>query len=201
MSLAWPYQGHCIRIRPLTEADLPLLHQASGLDGFSHFSPHEARLYPDLAARQARFALLQEFDPPFEISAIVEDLAANPIGMMTLSGIDSLNGKAEFSLFLTPGAPQRLWEAWHYAMQQAFRVFGLYKMVFLVSARNSRVQQLLQRLEVRQEGCLRGEILAEDGQRLDLYRYAVDMEEWPASRLATFLARRGPLQPEQIPLP
>jgi len=194
LSLAWPYRGHSIAIRPLDEADLPLLHHASSMDGFSHFAPQQARLYPDLAARQARFALLQEFDPPFEISAVIEDLDAQAIGMMTLSGIDHLNGKAEFAIFLQPGAPQRLWEAWHYAMAQAFTVFGLYKLVFLVSAHNQRVLRLLTRFAMHQEGCLRGEVVAEDGARLDLLRYAMLAEEWPASRLAAFLARRGPLK-------
>lgn len=199
MLAQWPYQGHRVLIRPVVETDLPLLHAAGSVAGFPLFAPQLSRLCPTLADRQARFALMREFDPPLEMEAIIEDPLGTPIGTMTLSALDLLNGKAELSLFLIPGEPRRAWEAWHYGIVQAFEGLFLHKLLFLVSARNTRVLRLLNRLAVPLEGCLREEILEDDGQYCDLYRYALLAGEWPESRLACFLDHSGPLA--RVPAP
>ncbi|MDN3577365.1 GNAT family protein [Chitinimonas viridis] len=187
------YQGRHARLRRVGAADLALLQQAMSLPGFCHYQPQCQTLYPDFASRLARFEWLSRIDPPIEMDILIESaLTAEPVGLMSLSAIDLLNGKAEFAIYMHR-AGRAFWEAWHYAMHTAFHHLGLYKLIFLVSAENTRVLALLDRLALRQEGVLQAEITTPEGKRLDLHRYAIDASEWPASRLHMHLLRLAPL--------
>ncbi|MFZ5775998.1 MAG: GNAT family N-acetyltransferase [Thermodesulfobacteriota bacterium] len=183
------YSGTHIVLRRLAPEDAPLLFDwlsaADGAryrDGLLAVCPR-----PDLLA--SRIAMQLAISPPLEYEALILHAPSHtPIGIVGLSSLDFLNGKAEFSLLLTRGRGTRcVLEAVAAVLERAFGELGLYKLIFLVRPDNRPVLRLLARFEVPEEGRLREELAVSDGTRLDLCRFSLLRREWRAHPLRSRL--------------
>lgn len=133
--------------------------------------------------------------PPIEIEALVSHLPSEtPIGSVSLSAIDRLNGKAELSLGFIRGLGTRcVWEALHFALDRTFRELELSKLIFHVLPENEHALKLISHLGFTFEGRLREEIFLDDEQRTDLLRYSLLAREWNTGELRQQLNRIAPL--------
>lgn len=160
-----------------------------------------ARYRPGLAGHlttprdwRDRLAALAAFAEPPEVEVVVCHRASGaPIGAMYLAGIDTVNGKAEFSVgFLRGRGTRAIWEAIHFALRHSFETLGLRKLVLHALADNHQALALLERYGAHPEGIFRAELAMPGGGYADLRRYAVFREgDWP--RLSAALARLAPL--------
>lgn len=160
-----------------------------------------ARYRPGLAgqlttAREWRDRLdaLAAFAEPPEVEVVVCHRASGaPIGAMYLAGIDTVNGKAEFSVgFLRGRGTRAIWEAIHFALRHSFETLGLRKLVFHTLADNHQALVLLERFGAHPEGIFRAELAMPGGGYADLRRYALFRDtDWP--RLKATLAKLAPL--------
>jgi len=138
---------------------------------------------------------LTQLSPRPEIEAvIVSTSCATPLGFICMSGIDSVNLKAELSIgmFRRQGTKAPL-EAMHWALEVAFA--NLHKVVFCVSPVNIRAIRLLDALGIPFEARLSQEVLTPDGARKDLLRYAVLATDWNKGPTRQLLQRLAPLRP------
>jgi RimJ/RimL family protein N-acetyltransferase len=116
-----------------------------------------------------------------------------PIGAMYLAGIDTVNGKAEFSAGFQRGRGTRaIWEAIHFGLRHAFETLALRKLVFHCLADNLPALAILERAGAHPEGLFRAELSLSLGGYADLRRYALFGDsDWP--RLKAVLDRITPL--------
>lgn len=151
--------------------------------------------YPDIGDRINRARALASLQPPIEIEALVLHAPSKtPIGSVSLSAIDRLNGKAELSLGFVRGQGTRcVWETLNFALDRAFRELKLAKLVFHVLPDNAPALALMSHLGFAYEGCLREEISLDGERRADLLRYALLAREWHESTLREKLNRIAPL--------
>ena len=164
-----------------------------------------ARYRPSLAGHltssddwRNRLAALASFAEPPEVEVIVLNRATGaPIGAMCWAGIDTANGKAEFSLGFRRGRGTRAtWEAIHLALRQTFETVRLRKLVFHCLADNRQAIALLERAGAHPEGLFRAELAMPAGGYADLRRFALFRDDdWP--RLKAVLERVAPLLPAQ----
>ena len=157
---------------------------------------------PDAHAIQSlveRNEWLATLSPRPEIEAlIVEAHSLRPVGFICLGAIDSANLKAELSMgmFHRQGTRTTL-EALHWVLETAFA--NLHKVVFCVSPTNTQVIRLLKSLDIPLEAVLRQEMLATDGTRQDLLRYALLAPEWSGGATRKLLQRVAPLGQATLP--
>jgi RimJ/RimL family protein N-acetyltransferase len=144
-----------------------------------------------------RLQWLEQLDPPVEREALVLHRRSNtPLGFLALSAIDFHNAKAEVSVAFFQGQGCRAaLEAVHWLLDAAFIRFSFEKLVFCVSPDNFTAIQFLVALGIVREAVLREELRAADGQRADLWRYALLRPEWLDSPARARLQRLVPLQP------
>jgi RimJ/RimL family protein N-acetyltransferase len=144
-----------------------------------------------------RLSNLEQLSPPLEIEVLIEHSPTNtPIGLMSLSGIDYFNSKAEFSIGFVRGLGTRcVLEAIHFAFEQAFAVLKLRKLIFYVAEGNSSALRLLSHSPVIQEGFLRQELQFASGATMDLYRFALFASDWENSSLRLRLQQLTPVSP------
>lgn len=135
-----------------------------------------------------------------EIEAlIVEAHSLQPAGFICLSAIDSTNLKAELSIGMFQRQGTRITlEALHWVLETAFA--NLHKVVFCVSPTNTQAIRLLKSLDIPLEAVLRQEMLATDGTRQDLLRYALLAPEWIGGTTRKRLQRLVPLGQTTFPL-
>lgn len=149
------------------------------------------------APREAaeRLRILAEFEPAVEIEALVMQAPqAQPIGFLSLSSIDRMNLKAEFSAAFFRGRGTRgALEAVHWALATAFGPGGAEKLVFHVEPDNLPALRLLHALQIDREAVLRGEVRTPSGQRADVWRYAMFRHEWLHGHGRQALAQLAPL--------
>lgn len=112
---------------------------------------------------------------------------------MCLAGIDTVNGKAEFSAgFLRGRGTRAIWEAIHFALHYSFQSLRLRKLVLHTLADNHQALAILERIGAHPEGIFRAELVLPGGRYADLRRYALFRDsDW--LRLKTALARLAPL--------
>src|SRR3990170_4575601 len=119
-----------------------------------------ARYRPSLAGHlttprdwRDRIEALAAFAEPPEIEVIVcHGPSGVPIGVMNLAGIDTVNGKAEFSVcFLRGRGTRAIWEAIHFALRHSFETLGLRKLVLHTLADNRQALALLERFGAHSE--------------------------------------------------
>lgn len=142
---------------------------------------------------------LAKLSPRPEIEALI--VSANrlqPVGFICLGAIDSTNLKAELSIgmFHRQGTRMTL-EALHWVLETAFA--NLHKVVFCVSPTNTQAIRLLKSLDIPLEAVLRQEMLAPDGARQDLLRYALLAPEWRDGTTRKRLQRLAPLSTTSLP--
>jgi len=113
---------------------------------------------------------------------------------MCLAGIDSVNGKAEFSVgFLRGRGTRAIWEGMHFALNYAFESLNLRKLILHTLADNCQAHAVLARLGAHPEGILEAELVLPGGAHADLQRYALFRDrDWPG--LKARLARIAPLK-------
>jgi RimJ/RimL family protein N-acetyltransferase len=160
-----------------------------------------ARYRPSLAGHlttprdwRDRIETLAAFAEPPEVEVVVcHGPSGVPIGVMNLAGIDTVNGKAEFSVcFLRGRGTRAIWEAIHFALRYSFETLELRKLVLHTLGDNRQALAMLERFGARPEGILRAELAMPDGSYADLQRYAVFREgDWP--RIAAALVNLAPL--------
>lgn len=191
------YRGNSIVVRPIQPDDLPLLHEWLKSPSFAFYRPSLGALCPTIFHLHERFAALAEIEPPVEIEVLVlHRVTEVPVGMMSLSGIDALNRKAEFSMGFVRGQGTRCtMEALHFALDHAFVAMNLRKLIFYAAAENGRALGLMQHWGIPEEGLLRGELLQPDGSVTDLRRFALFKDEWESGPLRKQLRKLVPLVP------
>lgn len=150
---------------------------------------------PDVSSLVERMAAIAQFSPPIEVEALIAHRATlSPIGVMSLSAMDHVNRKAEFSIGFVRGQGTRCtMEALHFGLEQAFSALNLRKLVFYVAAGNEKAERFMQHQNMVEEGLLREELLLASGKTLDLQRYALLRTAWENGGLRRKLQRTVPL--------
>lgn len=144
-----------------------------------------------------RLHWLEQLDPPIEREAVVLHRHSNiPFGFLAMSAMDFDNAKAEVSVAFFRGQGSRAaLEAIHWLLDAAFMRFAFEKLVFCVSPQNAAAIEFLAALGIAREAVLRQELRCADGQRMDLWRYALLRPEWLNSPARARLQRLVPLNP------
>lgn len=189
------YHGNSITVRHILPDDMVLLHDWLKSPEFSFYRPCLRELCPDVPSLIERMAAVGQLTPPVEIEALIEHRATKtPIGIMSLSGIDHFNRKAEFSIGFVRGQGTRCtMEALHFGLEQAFSTLNLRKLAFYVAAGNERARRFMAHCHMAEEGLLREELLLASGKTLDLHRYALLRADWEKGGLRRTLQRLVPL--------
>lgn len=172
-----------------------LLHNWLKNPDFSFYRPCLNDMCPSVLDLVERMNSLRQLTPPLEIEVLIEHRATQtPIGLMSLSGIDHFNRKAEFSIGFVRGQGTRCtMEALHFGLEQAFSVLNLRKVIFYIAAGNKRAQQFMTHYRMTEEGLLREELLLSSGETLDIRRYALLRSDWQQGELRKALKRLVPL--------
>ncbi|MDO9140576.1 MAG: GNAT family protein [Methylobacter sp.] len=189
------YTGSSITIRHVRPADMAILHGWLKSLEFSFYRPCLGETCPGITDLVERMSTVGQLSPSLEIEVLVEHRPTQtPIGIMSLSGIDHFNRKAEFSIGFVRGLGTRCtMEALHFGLEQAFSVLNLRKLAFYVVVGNSRAQRFMAHWHIAEEGLLREEVLLNSGKTLDLQRYALLRNDWENSGLRRRLQHLVPL--------
>lgn len=172
-----------------------LLHEWLKMPDFSLYRPCLGDMCPNVLDLVDRLISVRQLTPALEIEVLIEHRATQtPIGVMSLSGIDHFNLKAEFSMGFVRGQGTRCtMEALHFGLEQAFSVLNLRKVIFYITAGNKRAQQFMTHYGMTEEGLLREELLLSSGETLDIHRYALLRSDWERGELRKALTRLVPL--------
>ena len=172
-----------------------LLHNWLKSPDFSFYRPCLAEMCTSVLDLIERMTAVNQLTPLLEIEVLIEHRATQtPIGIMSLSGIDYFNRKAEFSIGFVRGLGTRCtMEALHFGLEQAFSVLNLRKLVFYVAVGNQRAQRFMEHCRMDEEGLLREEVLLSSGQTLDIRRYALLQADWIKGELRRTLQHLVPL--------
>ena len=175
--------------------DMPLLHDWLKSPEFSNYRPSLGEMCPDVSSLVGRMTAVAQFSPIIEVEALIAHRATmSPIGVMSISGIDHVNRKAEFSIGFVRGQGTRCtMEALHFGLEQAFSALNLRKLVFYVAAGNEKARRFMLHRHMAEEGLLREELLLASGATLDLQRYALLRAEWENGDLRKKLQHLVPL--------
>lgn len=172
-----------------------LLHNWLKVPDFLFYRPCLSDMCPNVSDLIERMNSIGQLTPPLEIEVLIEHRATQtPIGVMSLSGIDHFNRKAEFSIGFVRGQGTRCtMEALHFGLEQAFSALNLRKIIFYVAAGNKRARQFMTHCRITEEGLLREELLLGSGETLDIHRYALLRSDWEQGELRKTLKRLVPL--------
>jgi hypothetical protein len=194
--LATHYEGRTVLVRQLSPQYVFALWPRDDVSQVLRaYRPGQAHVQRDLVLQAERVAWLASLDPEIEIEVVVlHARSETPLGLMCLSAIDAVNGKAEFSAGFFRGCGSRpAAEASHWALETVFSVMGLRKLIFHVLPGNAKAHTLLKAAGIGQEALLRGEIILDGDQTCDLFRYALFRDEWLAGSMRARLQRAAPL--------
>lgn len=141
---------------------------------------------------------LAQLQPPLEVEGlVVHKSSQTPLGFICLAGLDTLNAKAELAVAFFRGQGSRpALEAVHWVLESAFTRLKLYKLVFCVDPDNHPAHHFLRGLGIDREAVLREEVVTPNGQRADLWRYALTAPQWASSPTRKRLQRLVPLKPD-----
>lgn len=189
------YHGNSIVVRQALPGDMVLLHNWLKSPEFSFYRPCLGEMCMGVPDLVERMATIGQLTPPVEIEVLIEHRATQtPIGIMSLSGIDHFNRKAEFSIGFVRGQGTRCtMEALHFGLEQAFSALNLRKLAFYIATGNDRAQRFMTHCHMTEEGLLREELLFASGKTLDLQRYALFRTDWEKGALRRRLQRLAPL--------
>ncbi len=190
------FTGKHITLRPITPADTALYYCWLQNPIFLPYKPYLKLLCPTPAHLLAHLSLQAQIKPRCEIEALViHQKTQVPIGIIGLAGIDRFNKKAEFSAgFVYGHGTHALGEAINAGISLSFSGMDLHKLVFYTTANNHHALKIMQRHGFTQEGYFKEEILVNNEQRVDLYRFALMRDQWIQSSLYKRLNRIAPLQ-------
>jgi len=179
------YSGKTVMIRALHPDDASLIYSWMHEKFYSYYKPYFKHICTSASYIAQRIQTLASLDKPFEIEALVLYQPSEvPIGLVSLSNIDTINLKAEISIafqhgFRTRCIAETFWLLFHHV----FFTLKFNKIYFYVSSDNPRILKIVQNYNIIQEGKLEREILSETGEWLDLYRFCIIHEDWINSGL------------------
>jgi len=172
-------KGQAVCLRPLEEADVPLLTRWYGDDDvryWLHLSEDSADMLTEDAHRE-RYERLRA--DPARVLWRIDTLVGQPIGSLTLSDINGVHGRAELGVMI--GEKDR-WargygtDAIRLALRYAFDHLGLRKVYLITDVDNERAIRCYEKCGFVREGLLRAH-RRRDGQPLDMVTMAVLREE------------------------
>lgn len=190
------YAGRSCHLQELTSQHIrdlyPLAEVVEVLAAYRPWYKPEEHAISSVVERNEWLAKLA---PRPEIEAlIVSAHNLKPAGFICLGGIDSTNLKAELSIGMFHSRGTRITlEAVHWVLETAFA--HLHKVVFCVAPSNTQAVQLLKSLGIPLEAVLLQEMLAPNGSRQDLWRFALLAPEWHSGHTRKHLQRLVPLGP------
>jgi RimJ/RimL family protein N-acetyltransferase len=174
------YSGKTVIIRPLTPDDAPLVYSWMQEKFFSYYKPYLKRICSTVSSLAQRIQSRASLNTPFEIEALVCYRPSHtPIGLVSLSNIDTINLKAEFSIAFHRGLGTRcVAETLGFLFHYVFFTLKFNKLYFYVTADNDKILRMIQHYDFLQEGKLYKEVLSETGEWLDLYRFCILRQHW-----------------------
>lgn len=184
-------------VRMLIEADIRQLYQQPEVGRvLRRYRPWVSDEPTSVENAVMRLNWLRQLDPPIEIECLVLHRSSRlPLGFLCLSSIDPLNAKAELSVAFFRGLGTRcVLESMHWALETVFSSVQTEKLVFYVLPENQQAQRMLNAMEVPLESVLQREIVSQNGQRADLWRYALFRERWLKGDARRRLHRLVPLK-------
>jgi RimJ/RimL family protein N-acetyltransferase len=179
------YSGKTVMIRALHPDDASLIYSWMHEKFYSYYKPYFKHICTSASFIAQRIEAMASLDRPFEIEALVLHRPSNtPLGLVSLSNIDTINLKAEFSIaFQRRFGTRCVPEALSFLFNYVFFILKFNKLYFYVTSDNSRILNMAQRYNIIQEGKLHKEILSETGEWVDLYRFCILNEDWIQSPL------------------
>jgi len=189
------FVGKYIIIRHIVPSDALLYHQWLQKTIFLAYKPYLRLLCPTSIQLMAYLAMQAQANPRTEFEVLVlQKNTQTPIGLLSLSGIDEFNQKAEFSAgFVSGYGTRKVWEAIHAGIALSFAHFELHKLIAYVVSTNHQVLKMMQHYEFIHEGYFKEEIFVDDKQRIDLHRFALMRRDWKHSLLYQRLNRIAPV--------
>lgn len=190
------FVGQSVLIRHIVPTDARLYHQWLQQPIFLAYKPYLRLLCPTPIQLMTHLAMQTQANPRTEFEVLVIDKnTQTPIGLLSLSGIDEFNQKAEFSAgFVSGYGTRKVWEAIHAGIALSFAHFELHKLIAYVTSTNHRVLKMMQRYGLIHEGYFKEEILVDDNQRIDLHRFALMRRDWEKSILYQRISRIAPVK-------
>jgi len=192
----YQYYGNSIDIRNILPHDARLLHDWLQLPEFAFYRPNLLEMCPNVLDLINRMVKIRECTPSIEIEVLIEQSKTHiPIGIMSLSGIDTYNRKAEFSMGFVRGQGTRCtMEAFHFGLEKAFSSLDFRKLIFYITDSNKRALRFIDHCQIQKEGLLYEELLLSSGKTLDLHRYSLLQSAWEKGYLQQTLQRTAPLK-------
>ena len=160
--------------------DAPLLYSWMQEKFFYYYKPYFKNIYSNVASIAQRIQTLTSLDSLLEVELLImQRCSQNPIGLFSLCNIDTINRKAEISVAFKSGFGTRcIPEALQVVFDYIFSSFKLNKLYFYVTSDNQKILQKMKSAQILQEGKLFKEVLSENGEWIDLYRFCIFHEDW-----------------------
>jgi len=185
------YIGRTILIRALNHSDANLVHSWMQKKFFRYYKPYLKRICSTVPLLARRIETLASLDDPFEVEALILHSPSNtPIGLVSLSNIDRINLKTEVSIAFHRGLGTRcVAETLWVVINHVFFILKFNKVYFYVTSDNHKILRMIQRYDIMQEGKLHKEMLSEDNEWIDFYRFCILRQDWLQSPLYKKLKR------------
>jgi len=168
-------KSNLVKLRPLEREDLPFVHELNNNDTIMRYwfeEPYEA--YVELVQLYDEHVHDQK-----ERRFIIEDNAANMVGLVELIEIDHIHRRAEFQIIIAP-----VWQghgfaesATRLAIAYAFRVLNLHKLYLLVDKENEKAIHVYKKCGFQVEGAL-GEEFFINGEYRDAVRMCIFQDRY-----------------------
>jgi RimJ/RimL family protein N-acetyltransferase len=183
------YTGKTVVLRSLQPSDADLIYSWMQEDFFYYYKPYLKNICPTVSSLAGRIETMNSLDNPFEIEALILHNASRvPIGLISLSNIDTINSKAEISVAFHRGFGTRcVAETLYVLFNYVFSTMQLNKLYFYVTSDNEKILKNIQKYDFVPEGKLLKEVLSEKGEWLDLFRFCMLRQDWQQSALCNRL--------------
>ena len=175
-------EGRKVRLRPLTDDDVPVLRRWLNDPDVRHWL-HLSEDPPELMTLEAHRERWEHIrDDPAHIAWCIETEEAQPIGHLGLLEIHSLHRRAELALSI---GEKEYWsrgygtDAVRAALRYAFQELGLRRVYLITDEDNLRAIRCYEKCGFRREGLLRAHRLRY-GRPLNMVIMGVLREEWLA---------------------
>jgi RimJ/RimL family protein N-acetyltransferase len=185
------YSGKTVIIRALNPHDASLIYSWMHEKFYSYYKPYFKYICSSASFIAQRIESLASLAAAFEIEALVLHRPSNvPIGLVSMSNIDTINLKAEFSIAFKRGFGMRcIPETLKFIFDYVFFSLKFNKLYFYVTSDNLKTLDMVRRYRIEEEGRLHKEILSDTGEWIDLYRFCILNEDWKYSLLYNKLQR------------
>lgn len=166
--------SHSLRLRPLEREDLRFVHELDNNETVMHYwfeEPYEAFVeLCDLYDKHIHDQSERRF---------VLECGHEPVGLVELVEINHIHRRAEFQIIIAPAHQGKGYAttATALAMDYAFTVLNLYKLILIVDCENSRAVHVYKKLGFKEEGIMRNEFFV-DGEYRDVIRMAIFQPEY-----------------------